>query len=101
MAASKCQAELREVGGRHLNKVISRGKSIARLSERAPALPRTDKVCRIGRYSRLEKVFLERERNEAKAAISWRFAIQDARTKLRRSYPTYVIGLDARQSHEN
>ena len=30
---------------------------------------------------------LEQERNEAQARINWRFAIQDARTKLHRLYP--------------
>ena len=30
---------------------------------------------------------LERERNQAKARINWRFNILDARTKLHRLYP--------------
>ena len=30
---------------------------------------------------------LERERNEARTTINWRFSIQDARTKLHRLYP--------------
>ena len=30
---------------------------------------------------------LERERNEARAVINWRFSIQDARAKLLRLYP--------------
>ena len=31
---------------------------------------------------------LERERNDSKAVIDWRFTTEDARTKLRRIYPT-------------
>jgi len=31
---------------------------------------------------------LERERNQAKASINWRFTTHDARTKLRRVYPS-------------
>ena len=31
---------------------------------------------------------LERERNDSKAFIDWRFTTEDARTKLRRIYPT-------------
>ena len=31
---------------------------------------------------------LERERNDSKAVIDWRFTTEDARAKLRRIYPT-------------
>lgn len=35
-----------------------------------------------------ELIALERERNEAQASIQWRFTTPDARTKLRRIYPS-------------
>ena len=37
---------------------------------------------------RREIAALERERNEAKAAIDWRFTTGDARARLRHIYPT-------------
>ena len=37
---------------------------------------------------RREIAALERERNEAKAIINWRFTTGDARAKLQRIYPT-------------
>ena len=37
---------------------------------------------------RREVAALERERNEAKSVIDWRFSTQDARSKLKHLYPT-------------